>query len=161
MAGMRRLLTAAALVVAAAVTSAMVVPLQLSDLVEQSDQILRGQVIGLESSWSPDRTTIKTDVRLQVLDVVISRVDVREEVTFRVEGGKIGEQEVRTSVDPVFKEGDEGIFFLHFGPDEPRPTLVGRSQGFLPIDKGMVIEAVRLESKEGGKSGAWQREEGG
>ena len=138
MAGMRRLLTAAALAMAAAVASAMVVPQSLSDLVAQSDLIVRGQVIGLESRWSPDRTTIQTDVRLRVLDVMVSRVDVQEEVTFRVEGGKIADQEVRTSVDPVFKESDEGIFFLHFGPGEPRPTLVGRSQGYLPIDNGMV-----------------------
>jgi hypothetical protein len=135
---MRRLLKAAALVMAAAVASAMVVPLQLSDMVAQSDLIVRGQVVGLESSWTPDRTMIQTDVRLQVLDVVVSRVDVQEEVTFRVEGGRIGEQEVRTSVDPVFREGDEGIFFLQFGPDEPHPTLVGRSQGYLPIDNGTV-----------------------
>ena len=138
MAGMRRLLTAAALSVAAAVTSAMVVPLQLSDIVAQSDLIVRGQVVGLESNWTQDGSAIQTDVRLQVLDVMVSRVDVQDEVTFRVEGGRIGEQEVRTSVDPVFKEGDEGIFFLHFATDEPRPTLVGRSQGYLPIDNGMV-----------------------
>ena len=139
MAGTRRLLTAAALVMTAALASAMVVPLSLSDLVAQSDLIVRGQVVGLESSWTPDRSTIQTDVTLQVLDVVVSRVDVQEEVTFRAEGGRIGEQEVRTSVDPVIKEGDEGIFFLHFATDEPRPTLVGRSQGYLPIDNGMVI----------------------
>jgi hypothetical protein len=135
---MRRLLTAAALVMMTAVASAMVVPLRLSDMVTQSDLIVRGQVVRLESSWTPDRSTIQTDVTLQVLDVVVSRVNVQEEVTFRVEGGRIGEQEVRTSVDPVFKEGDEGIFFLHFGPDEPRSTLVGRSQGYLPIDNGTV-----------------------
>jgi cyclic pyranopterin phosphate synthase len=29
------------------------------------------------------------------------------------------------------------------------------------LDKGMVIEAVRLESKTGGKSGTWQRDDAG
>lgn len=138
MVGMCRLLTAAALAMTAVLTSAMVVPLQLSDIVAQSDLIVRGKVVGLESNWTPDRTMIQTDVRLQVLDVVVSRVDVQEEVTFRVEGGRIGEQEVRTSVDPVFREGNEGIFFLHFATDEPRLTLVGRSQGYLSIENGMV-----------------------
>ncbi len=29
------------------------------------------------------------------------------------------------------------------------------------MDKGMVIESIRLESKEGGRSGAWARDSGG
>lgn len=145
MAGRRRLLAAAALAMAATVASAMVVPLRLSDMVAQSDLILRGRVVGLESSWTPDRSTIQTDVTLQVLDPVVSTTDVQEQVTFRIEGGRIGEQEVRTSVDPVFEEGDEGVFFLQFDTDEPRPTLVGRSQGYLAIENGMV--SVEGETK--------------
>jgi hypothetical protein len=144
----RRWLTAAALILAAAVTSAMVVPLQLSDIVAQSDLIVHGKVVGLESNWTADRSTIQTDVTLQVLDVVVSRLDVQEQVTFRVEGGRVGEQEVRTSVDPDFEEGDEGIFFLQLDADLLHPTLVGRSQGYLPIKDGTVTvdgEAMSVE----------------
>jgi hypothetical protein len=149
MAGMRRLVTAAALVISAAVTSAMVVPLQLSDMVAQSDLIVRGQVVGLGSHWTPDGSTIQTDVTLQVLDVVVSREDVQEDVTFRVEGGRVGEQEVRTSVDPDFEEGDEGIFFLQFDADVQHPTLVGRSQGYLPIEGGTVtVEGAAMSVDE-------------
>lgn len=150
---MRRFLTAAALVFTAAVTPAMVVPLQLSDIIAQADLIVRGQVVGLESSWTRDGSTLLTDVTLQVLDVLVSASEVQEEVTFRVEGGKIGDQEVRTSVDPVFENGDEGIFFLQFDADEQRPTLVGRSQGYLPIEgdtvkvQGETISVEELVSR--------------
>lgn len=149
MVGLRRLLTATALVMAASVASAMVVPMQLSDIVAQSDLIVRGQVVGLESNWTPDRSTIQTDVTLQVLEVVVSRLEVQEEITFRVQGGRIGDEEVRTSVDPVFEEGDEGIYFLQFDADVRHPTLVGRSQGYLPIEDGTVMvegEAISVDT---------------
>ena len=135
---LRPFLTAAALLVAAAVASAMVVPLQLSVMVAQSDLIVHGRVVGLQSSWTQEGSAMQTDVTLQVLDVVASEEDVQEDVTFRIDGGRIGEQEVRTSVDPVFDKGDEGIFFLQFAADMQHPTLVGHSQGFLPSEGGAV-----------------------
>jgi hypothetical protein len=144
---MRRFLSVAGLVLWAAGASAMVVPVALPELIAQSDVIVRGQITGLESSWTSDRSTIQTDVTLQVVELVVTRVGLVEqnEITFRVEGGKIGEQEVRTSIDPIFEEGDEGIFFLNFGTDGERLTLVGRSQGYLRIENGQV--SVEGETK--------------
>lgn len=81
-----------------------------------------------------------TDVTLHVSDVVVSRLpdQIQPEITFRVAGGDIAGEEMRTSIDPVFEEGDEGIFLLRLGaPDEPL-SLVGQSQGFFRIESGMV-----------------------
>lgn len=116
----------------------MIVPLGLPELAARSDLIVRGEVVGLESSWTADRSTIETDVTLRVLDLLLSRMDPadQDEITFRVEGGAVAEQEVRTSIDPTYEEGDEGIFFLQF--DKDSLTLVGRSQGYLAIENGMV-----------------------
>ena len=118
--------------------AAMVVPLSLSELAARSDLIVRGEVIGLESSWTVDQSTIGTDVTLRVLDLLLSRMEPadQDEITIRVEGGAVAEQEVRTSIDPTFEEGDEGIFFLQVYKNSL--TLVGWSQGYLPIENGML-----------------------
>lgn len=130
----------AALVICSAVASAMVVPTPLPELVLQSELIVRGEVIALASSPDADRSAMHTDVTLHVSDVVVSRLpdQIQPEITFRVAGGDIAGEEMRTSIDPVFEEGDEGIFLLRLGaPDEPL-SLVGQSQGFFRIESGMV-----------------------
>jgi hypothetical protein len=124
----------------------MLVPTALAELVMQSDLIVRGEVVELESSFNADRSAMHTDVTLHVSDIVLSRSpdQVQQEITFRVAGGDIAGGEMRTSVDPVFKEGDEGIFLLRIDtPDEPL-SLVGQSQGFFLIEGGMVsVEGAR------------------
>lgn len=134
-----RLLAAAAMLWPA-VASAMLVPTSLPELVRQSDLILRGKVIDLESGSNSDQSAIYTDVTLHVSDVVVSRLDgqVQQEITFRVAGGDIAGEEMRTSIDPVFEEGDDGIFLFSLdAPGEPL-SLVGQSQGYFHIENGMV-----------------------
>jgi hypothetical protein len=134
----RRLL--AAVVMWPAVASAMLVPTPLPELVMQSDLIVRGEVIDLESSLNSDQSAIYTDVTLHVSDVVLSRLEkqVQLEITFRVAGGDIGGDEVRTSIDPVFEVGDDGIFLLSLDAAGDPLSLVGYSQGYFRIESGMV-----------------------
>lgn len=124
----------------AVLASAMVVPLSLPELVGQSDVIVHGEVVRLESSRTPDRSSIHTDVSLRIIEVVLSdrELGVRDELTFRVEGGVVEGREVRTSVDPTFTEGDEGLFFLSSDGGGERLSLVGGAQGYLPIESGVV-----------------------
>ena len=140
MAGRRRFVTAAALVIAAAAASAMVVPLSLPELVAQSDVVVHAEVLRLESSWTQDRSSIHTDVTLQVIEIVLSdeQAVVPDELTFRIAGGIVDGQEVRTSVDPTFTEGDEGIFFLSSDGGGNRYALVGGAQGYLQVEGGML-----------------------
>ena len=106
----------------------------------QSDLIVRGEVIDLESSLNSDQSAIYTDVTLHVSDVVLSRLEkqVQQEITFRVAGGDIGGEEVRTSIDPVFEHGDDGIFLLSLDAAGDPLSLVGYSQGYFRIESGMV-----------------------
>lgn len=137
---MPRLARMAGLVTVAILASAMVVPLALPELVAQSDVIVHGQVARLESSRTADGASIYTDVTLQIIDVVLSEAEPakHDQLTFRVEGGAVEGQEVRTSVDPNFTQGDEGIFFLSTDPGGEPLSLVGGAQGYLRIDGGMV-----------------------
>jgi hypothetical protein len=140
----------AGLVTWAATAWAVVVPLQLSELVAQSDVVVRGHVTGLESSFSADGSTIRTDVTLHIIDLLRSRLEPTEteSITFRVEGGAVGDEEVRISIAPAFAENDEGLFFLQMSDDGEHLTLVGQSQGFLQIDNGMVRVEGRTEIVE-------------
>ena len=104
---MLRLARMAGLVMAAVLASAMVVPLSLPELVAQSDVIVHAEVQRLESSRTADGSSIHTDVTLHIIEVVLSDQEpgVHVELTFRVEGGTVEGQEVRTSIDPTFTEG--------------------------------------------------------
>jgi hypothetical protein len=137
---MRRLARMAGLVTVAILASAMVVPLSLPELVAQSDVIVHGQVARLESSRTAVGSSIHTDVTLRVIDVVLSDKNTvaRDELTFRVEGGIVEGQEIRTSIDPTFTEGDEGIFFLSSDTGREHLSLVGGAQGYIRTEDGMV-----------------------
>lgn len=130
-----------------AIAYSMVVPASLDELVTQSDLIVYGRVVGVESHWNPDRTLF-TDITIFVKKVVRSnlRDPAGGKVTLRFEGGQIGGQEMRTSVAPELNRADEGIFFLaRMRADKPF-QLVGLSQGFIPVARGAVQFAGSRQS---------------
>ncbi len=120
---------------------AMVVPLEIADLVRSSEVIVQGRVAQLTSKRDGEGSGITTAVTVNVDAVVLSRSErTRPEgqITFHLEGGEIGEEEMRTSLDPALKEGEEGVFFLGRGDGGKGLTLVGGQQGLYRMQNGTV-----------------------
>lgn len=120
----------------------MVVPLSLEELIEQSDVIAHGTVANLDSRRDTDGPDIYTIVTVDVSKLVLDRRaggTPRAKVTFRLEGGTVGEETMATSIGPELRKGDEGVFFLAHDSGEDTLTLMGGQQGFIPIDGGTVM----------------------
>ncbi len=119
----------------------MVVPLEVADLVRSSEMIVQGRVAQLTSKRDGEGSGITTAVTVDVDAVVLSpseRTRREGQITFHLEGGEIGEEKMRTSVDPTLKEGEEGVFFLGREDGGKGLTLVGRQQGLYRIQNGRV-----------------------
>jgi hypothetical protein len=137
-------------IVLASAATAMVVPMLLDDLIEQSDVIVHGTVADLESRREAEGPEIYTIVTLDVSKLVLSRGNggERTEVTFRIEGGTVDGETMATSISPELDEGDEGVFFLTRQAGEDVLSLVGGQQGYVPVDDGSVTVEGRQQPIE-------------
>ena len=120
---------------------AVVVPLTLDRLSDQSDVIVHGTVADREGRRETQGPEIYTIVTVNVSKLVFSRRDRTKplkSITFRLEGGTVDGESMVTSISPELEKGDEGVFFLAYQAGEDVLMLVGASQGFVPVEGGMV-----------------------
>ena len=120
---------------------AMVVPLSLADLIDQSELIVRGEVVKLASERAADGPEIFTIVTVDVATVVFSRSEAigpENRIAFRIEGGTLGGATMATSISPTLDEGEEAVFFLAREEGDEILTLVGGPQGVYRIEGGRV-----------------------
>jgi hypothetical protein len=106
----------------------------LEELSQEADSIVIGTVTMQVSSWNDQGTAIHTDITVTI-EASIKGLP-RAEVTFRIEGGIVGDVGMRTSNDPVFKDRDRVILFLHTASVPVR--VVGQSQGAFKVHNDMV-----------------------
>lgn len=119
----------------------MPVPLTLDDIAEQAEVIVHGTVADLDSRRETDGPDIYTIVTINVSKLVMARREhakLADRITLRLEGGTVDGETMATSISPELEKGDEGVFFLARQAGEDVLTLVGGSQGFIPVDGGMV-----------------------
>ncbi len=84
--------------------------LNLEAIVRQADTIVLGTVTHQESAWDAHHTAIHTDVTVAVERAILGSPG--DEVTFRIAGGIVGSMGMRTSNDPVFRDGERVIVCL-------------------------------------------------
>lgn len=123
------LVFAAALPRAAATT---VIPPSFSQLVAQSDYIVRAKVKSVNSEWRIDGANrhIVTKVELDVSEVIAGTPP--QPLVLEMLGGRIGEDEMRIEGAPKFQVGDEDILFVHGNGLQLSP-LVAMMHGRYPI----------------------------
>ena len=141
-------IVAVLVLMASSAAFAIPVPLSLDDLIEQSDVIAHGIVADLDSRREAEGANIYSIVTVDVSQLVLERRaggTPPAKVTFRIEGGTVGEETVATSISPELQKGDEGVFFLAHDSGEDTLTLVGGQQGFIPIDGGTVMVEGRKQ----------------
>jgi HAMP domain-containing protein len=122
------LLAAAGLVLGAgaAVTATVLVPADLSELVQSAQAIAQGRVVAVQPQWAEGRARIETLVVVAVDQYL--KGSFGPTVTLRVPGGELGRYRSVMPGAPTFREGDEVILFL--GAHGPSiPFLVGLGQG--------------------------------
>jgi len=118
--------------------------LDLETIVRQADTVVLGTVTHQESAWDADHTAIHTDVTVAVERAILGSPG--DEVTFRVAGGIVGSLGMRTSNDPVFRDGERVIVCLD--TTSVPASIVGMQQGTFPVRDDTVTsagETLRLE----------------
>jgi hypothetical protein len=129
--------------------SAMMVPLATTSLVDHATSIVEGRVTSLRSRWTDDHSSIVTEVRLDVVDVLLGETN---SAVFFHEGGAVGGVEQRVSDMPRFEAGQHVLVFLRPPTDrESRrdrivpnkgkmPVLMSAAQGVWRIDRGRAVK---------------------
>ena len=162
--------TIAALFAAAVVISclapagslAITPPMTLAQTAGQADLVVHGRVRKVESHWSKDRSSIYSDVSVEIYRLLAngpaapSNKNIRRgagagggELTFRVPGGEVDDVGMIDPHDPQPKVGEEVIVFLAAGGaadgtpagvegDSQTLSVVGSEQGWHPVQSGTV-----------------------
>jgi hypothetical protein len=119
-------------------------PMSVEDLARQADTIVLGTVMQQESAWDAQYTAIYTDVTVAVERVLAGTSG--DTVTFQIAGGVVGSMGMRTSNDPVFRDGERVIVFLN--TSAVPSSVVGMQQGKFTVKDDQVTrgeETVSLE----------------
>lgn len=115
-------------------------PMDITELARQADTIVLGTVTHQESAWDAQHTSIHTDVTVAVERAIVGTPG--SEVTFRVRGGVIDGMGMRTSNDPVFRDGERVLLFLDTTSEPAR--VVGLEQGKVTVQDNTVLNAGEL-----------------
>lgn len=125
----RTLWAAAFLLFSLSSVRALVIPLELEELVLSSDLVVYGKVTDLGSAWNENNSLIYTTVTLQPLEILKDAAgESRPTVVFRVLGGTVGTTTLRVHDNPKFAPGEEVLVCLET-KNKPWPNLVGAYQG--------------------------------
>jgi hypothetical protein len=117
------------------------------DLIQQSESIVMGTVLEVNSSWSVDHSGIFTYVRLEIRDQFKGQ-PVGQEITLQIPGGRVGEITQVVSDAPSFDVGQQVLVHV-YTQDTGYPGVYGWEKGSLTVmgeaipDYNMTIEQFR------------------
>lgn len=111
-----------------------VVPPEFSQLVNESDYIVRATVKSVASEWrgQPGQGSIFTYVELEVREVIAGTPP--QPLVLEMLGGKVGDQEMTVQGAPKFEVGQEDILFIQGNGRNVSP-LFALMHGRYPVKK--------------------------
>ncbi len=120
-------------VMCAPMRATSVIPPEFSDLVNQSDYIVRATVRSVASEYvRPGSRKIVTKVELDIIEVVAGTPP--QPLVLKLAGGRIGEDEMTIEGVPQFRTGEEYILFVQ-GNGRQIVPLVAMMHGFYRIER--------------------------
>lgn len=108
-------------------------PPSLPELLDRAQTVVAGEVLDMQSSWTPDRRQIFTTVTL--------RTDRRFKgggnslVRFRIPGGTVGDTRLMVTHSPQFSVGERALVFLS-GESGRLPRVVAGEAGKRHLREG-------------------------
>lgn len=143
-----------ALAVVAPAGASTFVALSQQELVAQSDAVVQGRVLEVNSFWSPSGRMILTEALVQVEERIAGQAPTV--VVLRTAGGTVGGYTVKAHGFPEFEAGDRLVLFLKNGSGVAEVTGYRQGQYQIVRDKSGVEmavpsigEGVRLLRKDG------------
>lgn len=127
-------------------------PPSLPELLDRAQTVVAGEVLDMQSSWTPDRRQIFTTVTL--------RTDRRFKgggdslVRFRIPGGTVGDTRLMVTHSPQFSVGERALVFLS-GESGRLPRVVAGEAGKRHLRGGddgqeLILPGFALSEGPGG-----------
>jgi hypothetical protein len=97
------------------------------ELITQSDTVIQGEVINMQSHWDRGGRIIVTDVKIRVDEVLIG--DSPGVVQIRTFGGQVNDFIIEAHGFPTFELGEQVILYLYEEPADRSQRVLGYQQG--------------------------------
>ena len=110
-----RILSATILVsvfVFAATVLPATVPQTTEQLVGNSSDVVRGNVLSQKSQWDSSHQLIYTEIIVEVSDVIIGSIEKGRSISIFVPGGEVGDTGLAVEHTPQFDDGEDVVLFL-------------------------------------------------
>ncbi len=139
------LLAIASLLVCLPAGATVVEALELEQLSQASELVVRGTALESSAEWVAGRRQIRTVTRVQVSDRLKGDPQARE-VEVHTPGGTVGDITQKVSGSPQLEPGDEVVLFLKRRPGPRRLfQVVGMGQGRFSVVREAGRELVVRE----------------
>jgi hypothetical protein len=113
--------------------------LSISQLADNSLDIVKADVKSMNSYWNESRDFIFTDVILRVVESFKGAIPVSSEVTITVPGGEVGEVGLKVEHAPEFEAGE--VVYAFLSPTENSSyRITGWEQGKYTVVGGQIRE---------------------
>lgn len=106
----------------------------LGEMASASELVFEGRVLAVDSRWSEDGQSIRTDVTYEVLDVIKGSPAGRT-VTLSFMGGTVGHLRLAITDLTMPVPGEKGVYFVESTDREQVNPLYGWSQGHFLLVK--------------------------
>lgn len=127
-------------ILAAPAAASTFIALNQQELVGQSDAVVQGRVLKVNSFWSPSGRMVLSEVMVQVEEKILG--DAPGVVILRTAGGTVGGYTVEAHGFPSFKAGDRAVLFLRNSANVAEVTGYRQGQYQIVRDKSGVEMAV-------------------
>ncbi len=112
-------------------SSGLMMPLSMKELTDNSDLVVIGTVIGAESVWVENNTSIQTRVIFQDETVLKGNVFFNNSITIITHGGSVGDVQLYVEDEPLFRINQTyGVFLISNPPDY---FVFGKCQGLFVL----------------------------
>lgn len=139
-------LLAGMLVGALTVQASTFIGLTADELIEGSDSIVQGRVVGLESEWTDSGRLIVTYATIQVTETIVG--ESKNRIVIQTPGGTVGDFTVEALGFPQLTRGEEVILFLSADDGAQFSQIVGHQQGHVEVvtrQDGVVLAVSRVD----------------
>lgn len=108
-------------------------PTGVRELLSRADTVVHGRVAAATSHWNQQETVIYTTVVVDVARTI--KGPERQQLSFEVLGGHIGNLKTRVSHMPDFRVGESVVLFLNFADAGALSPLIDGVNGKLEVEQ--------------------------
>ena len=143
----QRLIFVAIFLIATSLSASTFVALDSDEMIRQSQRVVQGTVIGVDSFWDRAGRIVVSEATIQIGETILGSQH-ESVVKVRVPGGQVGRFKVVAEGFPVFARGQQVVLFLNREGDADFHRVVGHQQGHFEVVQrrdGVALAVPQIE----------------